>query len=296
MPDEVNYAMHEPQAWVTIGIIVITVVFSAIGFTNYDFRMRCIFSPEYILRDRQGYRLVTSAFLHADWQHLLFNMYSFYLFGRVIELSAGIGTLLAVYFSSIIGGNLLSLFLHRHHQYLAYGASGGVSGIIYAFMFLFPGSDILMFFIPFGIPSWAYAIGYLLLSFYAFRKGTDNIGHDAHIGGAIIGLLTVTAMYPGIVAASPSLYGAVMLISVGIFVYLLVNPLMLPMSSFKPAIGAWRRRVRRSPPRPPPPVQEPDINAILDKISRSGMDSLTPAEHAALLRESRRRRPKSTGD
>src|ERR1700733_6615280 len=195
MPPESLSGMHETLPLVTIAIIAVTGIFSFIGFSNQSFVERFIFCPEYILRDKQGYRLVTSAFLHANWQHLIFNMFSFYAFGRHIELWLGITPLLAIYFASIVGGSLLSLSLHRHHIYKAYGASGGVCGVIYAYIFLFPGSGIYVLPLPFAIPAWIYAIAFLLLSFYGINRANDNIGHDAHLGGAIIGLLTATALY-----------------------------------------------------------------------------------------------------
>jgi membrane associated rhomboid family serine protease len=291
MPPELSYATHEPVAWVTITLVIITCLSSIAGFRDRSFEQRFIFCPENILRDKQGYRLITAAFLHANWGHLALNMFSLYAFGQLIELNYGIAPLLGIYFASIIGGNLLSLFLHRHHVYQAYGASGGVCGIIYAYIFLFPGRGILVFMIPFAVPSWLYAIGYLLLSFYGIKKAADNIGHDAHVGGAIIGLLTTTAIYPQIVQQSPKLYAAVMLLSVSMFLYLLKNPMFLPLTSF----ASERPRLRRATP-PPKRTEKPqDINAILDKISKSGMQSLTKAEHEALLKASKKGRREENG-
>jgi|HubBroStandDraft_1064217.scaffolds.fasta_scaffold79632_2 membrane associated rhomboid family serine protease len=292
MPPESFYGMHERLPWVAIGIIVITGLFSVIGFRDPIFVEKFIFCPEYILRDKQGYRLVSSAFLRANWQHLIFNMFSFYAFGRHIELYKGVSTLLFIYFASIIGGSLLSLLVHRHHFYKAYGASGGVFGIIYAYIFLFPNSGIYMLGIPYPIPAWLYAIAYLLLSFYGIKKANDNIGHDAHLGGAIIGLLTATALYPGIVEESPKLYAVVMLLSVGMFVYLLKNPPFLPLDSFSDT----RPVPRRAKPPPQRAAEPVDINAILDKISKSGMQSLTEAEHRALLKASQKNRREDGSD
>ncbi|PYI89212.1 MAG: hypothetical protein DME26_01700 [Verrucomicrobia bacterium] len=126
---------------------------------------------------------------------------------------------LTVYFASVIGGSLLSLYLHRNHEYYALGASGGVCGIVFASIFLFPGGDVFMMFIPVGIPSWLYAILFLLGEFVGVRTQRTNIGHDAHLGGAIIGLLTTTAYYPEIVTWSPRLYAAVMGLTLVMFVY-----------------------------------------------------------------------------
>ena len=286
MPPDFSYATHDPVPWVTITLVVITCVSSIVGFRDRAYEQRFIFCPENILRDKQGYRLVTPAFLHANFGHLALNMFCLYAFGRLIELDYGVAPLLGIYFASIIGGNLLSLFLHRHHVYQAYGASGGVCGIIYAYVFLFPGRGIMVFMIPVAIPSWLYAIGYLLLSFYGLKKAADNIGHDAHIGGAIIGLLATTAMYPEIVRQSPGLYAAIMLLSLGMFVYLLKNPMMLPLNSLAAGLPRWHRPKSRSERK----ASAVDINAILDKISKSGLQSLTKAEHDALLKASRKGR------
>src|SRR5260221_9657658 len=141
----------------TLIVVAITVVVSIWGFGSGSFVQRFIFSPEKILRDKEGYRLITSGFFHADWQHLFFNMFSFYAFGKWLELLYGAPQTLLIYLGSILGGNLLSLFIHRHHVYQAYGASGGVCGIIYASIFL-TGSGVQFLFIPITIPAWLYAI------------------------------------------------------------------------------------------------------------------------------------------
>ncbi|MDB6017092.1 MAG: rhomboid family protein [Pedosphaera sp.] len=268
--------MQEP---VTISIIALTVMISFWGFRDHAFVEKFIFSPAAILRDKQGYRLITSGFLHADWPHLAFNMYSLYSFGRNLETYYGPATLLAIYLSSILGGNLLSLFLHRNHVYKAYGASGGVCGVIFASIFLLRG-DIRMLMLPIPIPTWLYAILFLLGSFYGIKKSADNIGHDAHLGGAIIGLVVTTMIYPGIISAQPYLYSAVMILSLVLLIVLIKNPMFLPLHASTRS---------SSPPRSPPKTpltrdqQARQVNAILEKISRSGMDSLTREEHQLLL-------------
>src|SRR5437773_9079836 len=121
-------------------------------------------------------------------------MLSLYLFGRYVEFSFGAGHFLLIYFGAIIGGNVLSLYVHRHHEYHAYGASGGVCGIIFSYIFLFPGSGISVFPLPVSVPAWLYAILYFVGSIWALKRQTDNISHDAHLGGAIIGLWTTAAV------------------------------------------------------------------------------------------------------
>jgi membrane associated rhomboid family serine protease len=270
----------------TILIIVLTTYFSFLGFKNRIFVERFIFCPEYILRDKQYYRLVTSGFLHANWSHLFLNMFSLYVFGGSIELRCGPVKFLSIYLASIIGGNLLSLFLHRNHLYKAYGASGGVCGILFASIFLVPGGDIQFFLLPVSIPAWLYTIIFILGSFYGIRKNNDKIGHDAHLGGAIIGLFVTTAFYPHIIQQSPYLYLTVMVLSLVIMVYLIKNPLFLPLSSFLHFTPT--KQASSSTPQLTREQEMQRVNALLDKISKSGMQSLTKEEHKFLIKASRK--------
>src|SRR5579864_2287197 len=185
--------MHDPAAICTIIIIVLTTFCSLMGFRDPAFTEKFIFSPTEILACKQYYRLFTAAFLHADFNHLLTNMLTLYLFGSVMEVFVGSGEFLLIYFASIVGGSLLSLWLHRNHEYRSYGASGGVCGVVFSYIALRPTGTILAhLFIP--MPAWAYGILFLVGSYIALKRGRDNIGHDAHIGGAIIGLWTTGAL------------------------------------------------------------------------------------------------------
>src|SRR5262245_56636700 len=181
--------MHEPLAITNLAIILVTVVVSLLAFRNPEIEERGIFYPEAILAGKQYYRLLTAALLHADWGHLLMNMLSLYLFGNVVEFFVGPARYLLIYFGAVCGCNRLSLYIHRHHDYRAYGASGGVYGMIFAHMFLFPWVGIYIAFVPFAIPAWLYAIALLVYSFRGMKQEKDNIGHDAHLGGALAGLM-----------------------------------------------------------------------------------------------------------
>jgi membrane associated rhomboid family serine protease len=216
--------MNEPIAPFTIVIVAVTALVSAAGFASPRVTERYLFESEMILRRRQYERLVTSGFLHANWAHLLVNMFSFYSFGGYLESIIGAPTLLTVYFSSILGGNIVSLLLHRSHAYRALGASGGVCGIVFASIFLLPASSVYVFPIPVPIPSSIYAVVFIAISFFGIRSRRGNIGHDAHLGGAIIGLVVTTLLHPRIVPARPILWTAVMGISIALFAYLYRNP------------------------------------------------------------------------
>jgi membrane associated rhomboid family serine protease len=219
--------MNGPPAIINVAVIALTVFLSYMGFVNPRFLNRYLFSSQEILRARQYERLISAGALHANLAHLIFNMYSLYSFGSAVELYVGPATFLITYLAGIVGGNLFALLLHRKEDYHALGASGGVCGIIYACIFLLPGSSVTIMFIPVAIPAYIYAILFMLFSYYGIRSQKGNIGHDAHLGGAIIGLLAATAMHPSIVPANPVLYPVVMLLAVAILVLLYVNPLRL---------------------------------------------------------------------
>ena len=271
----------EPSAVCNWLVILFTCGFSYAGFRLRGFEEKYIFWPQAILGGRQYYRLLTSGFLHANGSHLGMNMLSLYFFGPGIELRWGWAQFLAIYFAAIVGGNLLSLLMHRHHDYRSYGASGGVAGIILASIFLFPGGSIYFFLVPVGIPSWLYAVAFLAASFYGMKNQIGHIGHDAHLGGALVGLYTAAAMHPGIILASPRLFAVISIGTILLLVYLAKKSLFLPL----PGLSFPKRERRAGDPGLPEHKRtERDIDAILAKISEQGIESLTPEEQA-LLRE-----------
>jgi membrane associated rhomboid family serine protease len=276
--------MGEPLAILTWALVLVTGGVSFLAFRRPDIEEALIFSPELILARKDYHRMLTSGFIHANWFHLGMNMYTLFVFGQSIELNYGAASLGLIYLSSIIGGSLLSLLIHRHHDYRAYGASGGVCGVLFAYIFLFPGAEIMMFPLPIGIPSWIYAVAFMLASFYGMKVQRDNIGHDAHLGGAVIGLLITTVLYPQIVRLSTGLYFTILGLSIAIFLYLVLSPLFLPGRGIVNPLRRLDKMARRAPvPKPPPSFE---MDAILDKISRTGIDSLTREEHEFLLRAS----------
>ena len=203
-------------------IIAITAVFSFVGFQNPQLFEKYKFNVSAIQQRKEYIRLVTAGFLHADMMHLLFNMLTLYFFGPiVIEAFGEIGFLL-IYFGSIILGNLFSLYLYKAQGwYSAIGASGGVSGILFAAIAVYPFIGIYFFFIPIPIPGYIFGLLYFGYSVYMMLnpRQHDNIGHAAHLGGAFFGLMYAisnkpelamsNAMYLGIMAL-PLIYMAYM--------------------------------------------------------------------------------------
>jgi membrane associated rhomboid family serine protease len=283
--------MSEPLALCNLLVILLTVAVSCAGFRYSWVEEKYIFRPESILADKEYYRLITSGLLHSGWSHLLWNMVSLYLFGPILEWSLGRTYFLLIYFGSVIGGNLLSLYVHRHHDYRAYGASGGVCGIIFAYLLLFPGAGIMVY-LAVPIPGWLYAIGFIVGSFVAMKKAKDNIGHDAHLGGAIVGLLIAAALRPELALYNWKFFLLVFVPTVLLLVYLWLNPLFLPVP---PLFGRPFRARRKRPALPRHKLEALEVDAILDKIRRTGADSVTAEEKAVLeaVSEKLRRREES---
>jgi membrane associated rhomboid family serine protease len=263
----------------TLATIAVTVVFSCTGFARPELEERCVFDPQRILAWKQYYRLLTSGFLHADWRHLGLNMVSLYFFGPSIEFALGPEQFLLIYLGSIVGGDLLSLYIHRHHEYRAYGASGGVCGIIFAHILLWPGSSVGIFVLPVSVPGWLYVILFMAGSFYAMKAGRDNVGHDAHLGGAIIGLLLAAALCPEAVRQNWQIFLLVFVGALALLVYLWLNPLLLP-SIAVPSLR-WARK-RQVPKLSSYRQLEKDLDAVLEKVAETGIDSLNEKERALL--------------
>ncbi|MBF9142989.1 rhomboid family intramembrane serine protease [Hymenobacter sp. BT439] len=164
----------------------------------------------------QWYRLLSSGFLHADWAHLLFNMFAFYSFAPLVlgALSdgygpgLGIGLFLLLYLGGIVLSDLPTYFRHRDDRgYRSLGASGGVSSVLFASIVLMPvapaGQGIIIFPIPFPIQPFLFGFLYLGYSYYMARRRADNVNHDAHFYGALYGVVLLLALMP---AAGPAFF------------------------------------------------------------------------------------------
>lgn len=181
---------------ITIIIIAANVIISYKGFGDFGFFEKYKFQVGPIQRGEK-IRMFSSGFLHADNAHLFFNMFSLYIFANVVVALLGTFNFLIVYLGSLLMGSLLSFYFHKNeYYYSAVGASGAVMGIIYSAILLQPGMNLYLFFIPIPIPAYIFGIGYLLYSIYGMKSRTDNIGHDAHFGGAIGGFILTLILSP----------------------------------------------------------------------------------------------------
>ena len=181
---------------VLLVIMAITALVSFKGFNDLAFFRKYEFHIGSI-RAGQQYRMITSAFLHADIGHLAFNMLTLYFFAPVVYNYLGNFSFVVVYFGSLIAGSLLTLLFHKNdYSYRAIGASGAVIGVLYSAILLQPDMNLYLFFIPIPIPAYLFGIGYLLYSIYGMKAKRDNIGHTAHFGGAIGGYVITILKQP----------------------------------------------------------------------------------------------------
>ncbi len=176
-------------------IIITNIVLSIKGFDDFAFLDRYKFQVDKIKKGEK-IRIISSAFLHVDWLHLILNMYVLYIFGDFVVNILGNISLLIIYFGSLLTGSLYSLNYHKDEPYYsAVGASGAVSGIVYSSILLFPDMQLLLFFaIP--MPGYIFGVGYLIYSIYGMKKQLGNIGHAAHLGGAIGGFVLTLVIKP----------------------------------------------------------------------------------------------------
>lgn len=168
------------------------------SFEKYAFR------PFVMRRDQEWYRVLSGAFLHGSIMHLLFNMMTLFFFGPFLEVQLGITRFLIVYFGSLLAAHAYGYIRHKDDpDYTAVGASGAISGVLLAFCLFRPMDKIFLFLIPIGIPAVIFAILFIAFSSYAVRDadlrgGGGKIAHDAHLGGAVGGLLLTVLMEPGV--------------------------------------------------------------------------------------------------
>lgn len=161
-------------------------------FRKYEFHIGSI-------RSGEQYRMFSSGFLHVDLMHLVFNMFTLYMFAPYVIEIVGALYFAYLYFGSLIAGNLLTLYFHKDdYYYRAVGASGAVMGIIYSAILLEPNLYMYGF-----IPGYIFGFAYLLFSIYGMKSKSDNIGHVAHFGGAIGGFGITLAKYPFLISEEP---------------------------------------------------------------------------------------------
>jgi membrane associated rhomboid family serine protease len=178
-------------------ILTLTLVISVIGLLSPTVLMKAVLRPYEIAQGREYATLLTSGFVHWDLGHLLFNLVSYCSFAFLMEKTLGELRLEILYFGALLASNIGICIRHRNEpNYTAAGASGAITAVLFATIVYFPTMRLSLFFIPIGIPAPLFAVVYLGYSFFASGRPGSRIGHDAHIIGALTGLVFVGVTAP----------------------------------------------------------------------------------------------------
>uniref|UniRef100_UPI0039A5FE6B rhomboid family intramembrane serine protease n=1 Tax=Ornithobacterium rhinotracheale TaxID=28251 RepID=UPI0039A5FE6B len=177
--------------YITYFIIGLTVFTSWQAWERPELFDRFKFQMSAILDQKQYDRIFTSGFIHVDGMHLFFNMFVLCMFMPVVLYEFSIQATLLIYVLAILSGNLLTILAHHKDRwYTAVGASGGVSGIVFAGIILFPQMPLQIVFMPFfSFPAWLFGVVYLAYSAFGMKRNLGNLGHAAHIGGSLVGIV-----------------------------------------------------------------------------------------------------------
>ncbi len=177
-------------------ISILTIILSIMGFRKEELFYKLQLNPFKIIHQKEYHRVLTHALLHADWAHLIINMIVFFSFGEGLlnyfkyyfgDMASLVFLLL--YTFAVIISSIYSIIKNKNNpNYNAIGASGAVSAVVFASIFFDPWHKIGLYgIIP--IPGVLFAFIYLGYSYYMGKKSYDNIGHDAHLWGAIFGFI-----------------------------------------------------------------------------------------------------------
>ncbi len=184
-------------------IIIVTCAVSILAFNNNHMLYRLMMNPYLVKHQKQYYRVFTSGLIHADYMHLFVNMFVLYSFGRVLQLyyvdlfdeKAGY-YLLCLYIGGIILSDVPTYVRHQNNPgFNSLGASGAVSAVLFSYLFINPLQKIYAFMF-FPMPGIIWGALYMAYSYYMSKRGGDHINHDAHLYGAIFGIIFTLAMKP----------------------------------------------------------------------------------------------------
>lgn len=174
-------------------IFAATIITSLLGlYASPKIIDRSLFRPYWYLRSKQYDTIYMSGFVHADLGHLLFNMFTFYFFAFGLELHIGTLQFILLYATGLVLSHACTYHKHKNNpEYASLGASGAISAVLFAYIVYFPTTTLIILPIPIPIPAALFAVGYVAYSYWASNQERGRINHDAHLCGALSGLLFV---------------------------------------------------------------------------------------------------------
>jgi membrane associated rhomboid family serine protease len=192
-----EYLLVAPVASI---IFVLTLATSLWAFNDENIYARFILNPYGVSRGQRVYTVITSGLIHKDWNHLFFNMLSYYFFAFQLESVLGHWQFGVLYVLSLILSDLPSIQKHKEDiWYNSLGASGAISAVIFSYIMYDPLASLGILFIPIPIPAWIFGLLYLVYCHFASKHARDNVNHDAHLFGALSGIIITIALNPHIV-------------------------------------------------------------------------------------------------
>jgi membrane associated rhomboid family serine protease len=192
-----EYFINTPVASI---IFAITVLTSIMAFSNENLLANFILHPYSVSRKQRVYTVITSGLIHGDWMHLAFNMFSYCFFAFPLEKAMGHWQFALLYIGSLILSDLPTVHKYKDdYGYRCLGASGAVSAVIFGFILYNPSVSFIILPIPFGIPAILFGPLYLIYCNYASKYRRDHVNHDAHLYGALSGLIITVILAPHVV-------------------------------------------------------------------------------------------------
>jgi membrane associated rhomboid family serine protease len=203
-----DFNLYLQYAPVSSAIFAITIAASLYVLGKPELHRNLMLHPYSLTRGQRWYTLITSGFIHADLGHLILNMFTFYFFAFFLEimmLKEMHGNMMAhvvfgiIYLGSMMLADISSIYKHRNNPgYFSLGASGAIAAILFSSILFNPRGEISLLYLPFGVPAPVFAVLYLAFTYYSSRKQYDNINHEAHLWGAVAGLVLTIIFFPGI--------------------------------------------------------------------------------------------------
>jgi membrane associated rhomboid family serine protease len=247
-------------------------------------------SVDGILEKNQYYRLWSTLWIHSHWSPLLLNTLMLLGLGYATNSPLDTPNFLFVFLMSAVGGNMLALYVSRDDrsgQSHAIGATGGISGVLMANLTLSPSLTLNVSSLAISLPLWPLAVAFLAVSVFAAKPDHGTTNHDAHLGGAIAGLLLSPIVAPDPLQTTLWLAMIFLLPTVVLFYILVKAPEVIPVSASALADHSvvtqkWVSEANISPDERDFVTSEDEMNSLLDRITQSGYHSLSDQERERL--------------